>query len=74
MRLLPSDVFAQRLREERRKASFSRDDLSRRFSQLLVGPLDPTLVQRFEEGARAPHRASTKLPPQQMPLVPHPWS
>jgi len=59
MRLLLSDFFAQRLREERRKASFSRDDLPRRISLVLGGPIDPTLVQRFEEGTRAPRLDET---------------
>ncbi|MHC6176174.1 helix-turn-helix domain-containing protein [Glutamicibacter endophyticus] len=54
MRQLPSDVFAQRLREVRRRAGVSRTDLSRRITLFLGGPIEPTLVQRFEEGTRAP--------------------
>lgn len=51
---LPSDVFARRLREERRKQDLGREVLSRRISVCLGGPIDPALVRRFEERTRAP--------------------
>ncbi len=54
MKQLPSDVFAQSLLEVRRRAGVSRADLSRRITLFLGGPIEPTLVQRFEEGTRAP--------------------
>lgn len=54
MHPFPSDVFARRLRVERRRAGLDRETLSRRVTVLLGGPIDPTLVQRFEERTRAP--------------------
>lgn len=54
MHPFPSDVFARRLRVERRRAGLDREMLSRRVTVLLGGPIDPTLVQRFEERTRAP--------------------
>lgn len=54
MRQLPSDVFGQRLREVRRRAGLSQGELSRKITLFLGGPIEPTLVQRFEEGTRAP--------------------
>ncbi|RZU62237.1 helix-turn-helix domain-containing protein [Zhihengliuella halotolerans] len=50
----PSDVFAKRIRAERLQAGFEREALSLRIAVLLGGPIDPTLVRRFEEQTRAP--------------------
>lgn len=53
MNELPSDVFARRLRQERKRASISQAELARRIAQFLGTAVDPSAVTRIEQQTRA---------------------
>ncbi|WP_424863112.1 helix-turn-helix domain-containing protein [Streptomyces sp. MMS24-I29] len=53
MNPLPGDLFARRLREERKRRQLSQSELARRIAAILGMNVDPSTVTRIEQQARA---------------------
>lgn len=53
MSIYPSDTFARRLRSERERLGVTQTALARRIARILNQNVDPSVVNRIEQGTRA---------------------